>query len=177
MTRHSFILAVLALLPIAGPAAADTRYFAYEADSPTARHRSGDLTVVVDRPLFGGARPRGLYRRRGADLPLSGAERSFGEAALAGAVGGPAAGLRAYRVEGDAAQGFSQGACGAAQPVWIALPEPRRFQPLRLHVLRREANGAPALCETLEYRWRAEWDVPDRRGLPDEDPRPSARPF
>ncbi len=170
MIRRALIFALITAA--ATPAAADERWYAYEAEGAAARHRTGDLTVQVSRGFFGGATPTQLFRRRGADLPLRRAG-VFREEAVRALIGGDAP---VYTVEGEAGRGFAQGACEATE-AWIAVPTPERFRPLRLHVLGRDAAGGPRVCEVLEYRWRAEWDVPNRRRLPREDPRAERRAF
>ncbi len=174
MTRR-LILLVFAASALSAPAQAADRWFAYEAEGAAARHRTGDVTVQLTTSLFGGGRPTLLFRRRGADLPLARDTRTFADAAVAAATG--AAGASVYAVEAAAGQGFAQGACEGAGRAWIAMPTPQRFRPLRLHVLKQGEGGAPAVCEVLDYRWRAEWDVPNRRRLPREDPAPTTDPF
>lgn len=169
-------LGLAGVLALTSPAAASAaeRWFAYEADGASARHRTGDLTVAVSRSLFGGARPSRLFRRRGADLPLTRDDRTFG--ASAGPIAG--AGASVYAVDEAAGRGFAQGACAGAPRAWIAMSAPRPYQPLQMHVLKADpVTRAPVLCETLSYRWRAEWDVPDRTRLPREDPQATREPF
>lgn len=173
--RRGLILLVFAASAIGAPAEAADRWFAYEAESAATRHRTGDVTVQMTRSVFGGGRPTLIFRRRGADLPLVRDTRTFSDAAVTRLAG--ATGLDVYAVEPAAGQGFAQGACDGAPRAWIAMPTPQRFRPLRLHVLKQGEGGAPALCETLDYSWRAEWDVPDRRRLPREDPAQTTSPF
>ena len=168
----------VALAALASPAAADDRYYAYEAEGAAARHRTGDLTLAVARSLFGGTRATTVFRRRGADLPLTRDERTFPAAALRAVLRADAGAVSVYAVDAAAGQGFAQGACDGSARAWIAMPTPQPYRNLRLHVLKQDpATRAPVLCETLEYRWRAEWDVPNRTRLPREDPQAAREPF
>lgn len=163
--------ATLAASVLAAPAAADTRFFSYEASGPVSRHRTGDVTLEVRTPMlfFGSTRVRSLWRRRGSDLPLGGPVDVFRREAVAALIGGSADGVLIYPVEQEAGRGFSQGACNGATRSWVALGEPRAYRPLRLWVLRQGDGGQPELCETLDYTWRAEWVTP-RDGARPEDP-------
>lgn len=160
----------------ASPAAAGTRFFAYTAADQPTRYRTGDVTLELRTPdfFFGPTRVASLWRRRGSDLPLGESSGVFSEAAVATAVGGSARGLVVYSVDEEAGRGFAQGSCVGAPRAWIAVAEPRAYQPLVVHVLRQGSSGAPELCETLNYAWQAEWRMPPRDGGGRDDG--SARP-
>lgn len=167
------LLAAFGVVALATPAAADTRYFSYEASGQAARHRTGDVTLEVRTPMlfFGSTRVRSLWRRRGSDLPLGGPVDVFRREAVAALIGGSADGVTVYPVQEEAGRGFSQGACDGAPRSWVAMAEPRAYRPLRLWVLRQGQGGQPELCETLDYTWRAEWVV-SADGTRPENPGP-----
>lgn len=170
MNRTALTILVFSVVATAaGPAAAGTRWFAYQAEGQTTRYRTGDVTLELRTPmLFGASRVVSLWRRRGSDLPLDGPSGQFRPDQIAAAVGGSAEGLTLYPINQEAGRGFSQGSCVGATRAWVAMPEPRPYRPLRIHVLRQGASGAPELCETLEYSWRAEWTLPPRNFIPDD---------
>lgn len=177
MTRALLALAVLIVgLAAAAPASAGTRFFAYTATDQATRYRTGDVTLELRTPdfFFGPTRVVGLWRRRGADLPLGRESNAFSQEALSTATGRSAQGLVVYAVDEEAGRGFAQGSCVGAPRAWIAVAAPQAYQPLVVYVLRQGSSGAPELCETLNYAWQAEWRMPPRDGGNSDDG--SARP-
>jgi hypothetical protein len=62
--------------------------------------------------------------------------------------------------------GFAHGACKGADRAWIAFTPVRPYRDLKLYVVKYDdQTRGPALCETLSYRFRAEWLLPDRASL------------
>ncbi len=166
MVRKSIaagIGALSAASALAGAAvAADLRYFAYEPDSDSAKFRTQDLILVV-KPGLISQRVLKLYRRRGTDLPLKSTDGSVGGARVGDAVpSDQAEGLRVYAVDPQDGAGFAKGACKGAERAWVAFRPAKPYEPLRVFVLRYDAESRKAqLCETLDYRWRGEWKLPE----------------
>jgi hypothetical protein len=157
-------VAVLALAAAGSAAAADFRWFTYDADSPAAKHRSADITLQV-KPGVLSSKVVKLYRKRGKDLDLDRPDGTFHAGELDALLGrDEAEGLRLYAVDTKDGEGFAQGACKGADRAWLALKAVKPYQPVRIYVLRYDADTkAPALCEQLDYRWRGEWRLPPRK--------------
>jgi hypothetical protein len=164
--------ALITLIGAAGPAsAASLHYYSYEPDSDFARHRTQDVVLTVKVGLLGGVRVLHLNRTRGDhfDLRLGG---PWAPADLRGPLGPDARFASLYQVDPKAGAGFAYGACNGASKAWLALIAPRPFQPLRIVVLTQAPKTRKAvLCEVLDYRWRAEWELRQRNlpGIPQND--------
>ncbi len=167
MKRSGFAVAAAAMvLAAAGSVAAKQRYYTYEPDSDTARYRSQEITLTVDAGMWGVKIER-LYRTRGNDLRLGRPDGRFSDRQLGKILDGEDAhGLQIYAVDVKDGQGFAHGACKGADRAWIAFSPVRPYRDLKLYVLKYdEETKAPALCETLAYRFRAEWLLPDKASL------------
>jgi hypothetical protein len=168
MRRSTLISAVtLAGLTLAAGAAqaAPLRYFTYEADSESARFRSADITLVVKPGLLSNKVFK-VYRKRGDDLDLHNPGGSFSTGQLAPALPeeNELWNLQLYAVDTKEGAGFARGACKGADKAWIAFKPVKPYQDLKIYVLKLDAETkAPALCETLSYRWRGEWKLPERK--------------
>ena len=164
---------LLACAAFGSAKSADLRYFAYQADNAEARHRSADIIVTV-KPGMLSSRVIKLWRKRGKDLNLVRPESGFAERDLADALALPredAVDLKLYGIDPREGEGFVQGACdGAADRAYLAFAPVKPSQPLTIWVLRVDAaSHKPALCETLVYSWRGEWQMaPRNRRFADE---------
>jgi hypothetical protein len=143
--------------------AARDRYFTYEPQSDAARYRSAEITLVV-RPGLLSSKVLRIYRARGKAFALDKPEGLFSGKQLHQALTGEdIEGLHLYAVDVKDGEGFAHGACTGADRAWIAFTPIRPYRDLRIYVLKYDAEAkAPALCETLDYRWRAEWLLPNR---------------
>jgi hypothetical protein len=155
---------VLAVAAAGSAAAGDHRWFTYDADSPAAKHRSADITLEVEPGVLSSKVVK-LYRKRGNDLDLNRPDGTFHVGDLDALLGREETqNLRVYAVDTQDGEGFAQGACKGADRAWVALKAVKPYQPVRIYVLRYDAQAkAPALCETLDYRWRGEWRLPPRK--------------
>jgi hypothetical protein len=147
----------------AGAAQAKERYFTYEPDSASAKYRSDVITLIVHEDVLG-RRVERLYRTRGKSLALGRPQGAFSGGQLVKLLKSnddDTRGLQLYAVDLKDGQGFAYGACKGADRAWLALTPVRPDKDLTIYVLKvdPETKG-PALCETLQYRYRAEWQLP-----------------
>ncbi|HWE45619.1 MAG TPA: hypothetical protein VG407_06280 [Caulobacteraceae bacterium] len=160
--RRVAIGAVLAAIT-AGAAQAKERYFTYEPDSASAKYRSDVITLTVREDMLG-RRVEKLYRTRGKWLTLGKPQGAFSGGQLVKLLKSnddDTRGIQLYAVDVKDGQGFAYGACKGADRAWLAITPVRPDRDLTIYVLKvdPETKG-PALCETLQYRWRAEWQLP-----------------
>lgn len=165
MRALRLILSILLLAgAAAGSAAADSmRYLSFDAASESARWRTGDVTLAIRKGILSSRRIDVLFRRKGADLPLLPSDAPFTETTIAPLIGGhDASRVRLYAVEPKAGAKFMPIACeGLAEKAWVAISEPRPYQPLAIWVFRWDARTqAPVLCVAMDYRFRGEWKLP-----------------
>lgn len=156
--------AALALLAVAGTAAADSmRYLSYEARSEAAQWRTGDVTLAIRKGVIS-RKIDVLFRRKGSDLPLLASDAPFDVYALKPLLAADAdpGDFRLYAVDKDAGAKFTGFACeGKADKAWVAISTPKPYQPLSIHVVRWDGETrAPALCVSMDYRFRGEWKMP-----------------
>ncbi len=148
---------------IAGAAHAKERYFTYEPDSESAKHRSDVITLTVHEDMFG-RRVQKLYRTRGQGLTLGKPQGAFSGGQLVKMLkqdDDDTRGIQLYAIDVKDGQGFAYGACKGADRAWLAMTPVRPDHDLTIYVLKRDpATKGPAICETLQYRWRAEWQLP-----------------
>lgn len=161
------VIAALAVMAASGAAeAARLHYYTYEPNSDSARYRSQEITLIVQAGMWG-SRVRRLYRTRGHDMALGRPDGVFSEGQLHRLLADEdVRGLQLYSVDTKDGEGFAHGACKGADRAWVAFTPVRPYHDLRIYVLKYDAETkAPAVCETLDYRWRAEWQLPDRGNL------------
>lgn len=163
---------VLALAAVAGPAAAETRYLAYDAADRITQALTRGVTLEADRGLFGAISVRRIIstsQRGSADIRRGGPDavrRALPAGSTANAV---------YQIapEGDG-RGLSRALCPGSDEVWLAAGRVRLGRPLTLHAVGRWPDGAYRHCVALSYAWRGEWAAP-RAGGPDDRGAPVGR--
>lgn len=157
------IVLIALTVSLAGAAAADSmRYLSFDAESASARWRTGDVTIAIRKGLIS-RKIDVLFRRKGADLPLNPPDAPFEVAALQPLLGDHDAGdVRLYSVDPQAGARFMPIACeGLAEKAWVAISTPRPYKPLTIWVVRWDATVAkPVLCVEMDYRFRGEWAMP-----------------
>ncbi len=165
MRPFRLIVLMLAAASLAGAAhAASMRYLSYDADSESAKWRTGDVTLSIRKSLLS-RRVDILFRRKGSDLPLHASDAPFSEYDLRPLLGEADPGdVRLYTVDPKAGAKFTGFACeGKAEKSWVAISTPRPYRPLSIWVVRWDAETrAPALCVAMDYRYRGEWNFPPR---------------
>ena len=99
---------------------------------------------------------RHLYRSRGDGFDLRPVYAPWSDQKLKIALQGDPHGVSIYAVDPKDGEGFARGACHGATKAWLAMVPPKAYQPLVIAVLGDDpAKHAPVICETLEYRGRA----------------------
>jgi len=161
-----FLIALLTLSAVAGPAAAETRYLAYDASDRVTQALTRGITLEGDRGLFGAITVRRI---------ISTSNRGSAEIRI----GGPDAARRAlpagstenilYTVSPDGGgRGLARALCPGADQAFLILGRVRLARPLTAQAIGRWPDGAYRHCVTLSYNWRGEWATPPAGG-PDED--------
>lgn len=152
------VITVLALAAVAGPAAAETRYLAYDAADRVTQALTRGVTLEADRGLFGAISVRRIIstsQRGSADIRRGGpdAVRRVLPA------GSRESAVYAIAPEGDG-RGLSRALCPGSEEAWLVLGRVRLGRPLTLHAVGRWPDGAYRHCVQLSYDWRGEWSMP-----------------
>jgi hypothetical protein len=167
-----FLIATLALSAIAGPAAADTRYLAYDASDRITQALTRGVTLEVERGLFGAIRVDRIIStsRRGEALIERGGPDGVRGALPAGST---ERSVYTLPTEGDA-RALGRALCPGADASWLVLGRVRLGRPLTAQAVGRWADGTFRHCVTLSYVWRGEWALPPR-AAPGDDSTPGTR--
>lgn len=160
-----FLIATLAFLSVAGPAAAEIRYLAFDASDRVTQALTRGVTLEANRGLFGAISVRRIIsttNRGSADI------RRGGPDAVRHALPDGASETSVYAIqpEGDG-RGLSRALCPGSEEVWLVMGRVRMARPLTLHAVGRWSDGAYRHCVALSYDWRGEWSVPPAGGLDD----------
>jgi len=163
---RSLLIATLGLTAVAGPAAAETRYLAYDASDRVTQALTRGITLEADRGLFGAISVRKIIstsNRGSADI------RRGGPDAVRRALpaGSPETNVYTITPEGGG-RGLSRALCPGADEAWMVLGRVRLARPLTVHAVGRWADGAYRHCVQLSYNWRGEWAMPPA-SVPDDD--------
>ncbi|MDI6625560.1 MAG: hypothetical protein QME55_12580 [Brevundimonas sp.] len=155
----------LALLAVAGPAAAETRYLAYDAADRITQALTRGVTLEANRGLFGAISVRRIIstsQRGSADI------RRGGPGAVRRALPAGSTESAIYHIEpeGDG-RGLSRALCPGSEEVWLVAGRVRLARPLTLHAVGRWSDGAYRHCVQLNYDWRGEWAMPPAQALDD----------
>jgi hypothetical protein len=156
MMRRLMIIA--ALVAVAGPAAAETRYLAYDASNRVTQALTRGVTLEADRGLFGGISVRRIIstsQRGSADI------RRGGPDAVRRVLPAGSSETSVYAIapEGDG-RGLSRALCPGSDEAWLVLGQVRLGRPLTLQAVGRWSDGAYRHCVQLSYDWRGEWSMP-----------------
>ena len=171
MNRLATGLLLLAFM--AGPAAAETRFWAYDAADRVTQALTRGITIEIHRNFFG----------------MVSVERLFSTSARGSAEirrGGPAAtrsvlpdGVRANDVYGIVKEGDGRGLvralCPGADDTWLLTGRIRQGDPITLHAVGRWADGTYRHCVTLNYAYRGEWTLPEGASPQPDETSPSTR--
>ena len=167
-----FLIATLVLSAVAGPAAADTRYLAYDAADRITQALTRGVTLEVERGLFGAIRVERIIstsQRGEASIERGGPEGVRGVLPA----GSLESSVYALPTEGDA-RALGRALCPGADASWLVLGRVRLGRPLTAQAVGRWADGTFRHCVTLSYVWRGEWAMPPR-SAPDDDSTPGTR--
>ena len=159
------LIPVLALVSVAGPAAAETRYLAFDAADRVTQALTRGVTLEADRGLLGGISVRRIIstsQRGAADIRRGGPD-GVRRALPAGST---ESAVYTSAPEGDG-RGLSRALCPGSDEAWLVLGRVRLGRPLTLHAVGRWPDGAYRHCVQLSYAWRGEWSMPPAQSLED----------
>ena len=168
---RSFLILLLASSALAGPAAAETRYLAYDASDRVTQALTRGITLEADRGLFGAISVRRIIstsNRGSADIRRGGPDavrRTL-------PAGSPETAVYTITPEGGG-RGLSRALCPGADEAWMVLGRVRLARPLTLHAVGRWPDGGYRHCVQLSYNWRGEWAMPPAGGPDDDSPVPT----
>ena len=159
------LIPALALISVAGPAAAETRYLAFDAADRVTQALTRGVTLEADRGLFGSISVRRIIstsQRGAADI------RRGGPDAVRRVLPAGSTESAVYHVspEGDG-RGLSRALCPGSDEVWLVAGRVRLGRPLTLQAVGRWPDGAYRHCVQLSYSWRGEWSMPPAQPLDD----------
>lgn len=163
-----FLIALLTLSAVAGPAAAETRYLAYDASDRVTQALTRGVTLEGDRGLFGAITVRRIIstsNRGSADIRIGGpdgARRALPSGSTENI-------LYTVSPEGGG-RGLSRALCPGADQAFLVLGRVRLGRPLSAQAIGRWADGTFRHCVTLSYTWRGEWAAPPASGPGDDAP-------
>ena len=160
------LLPLLAFTAVAGPAAAETRYLAFDASDRVTQALTRGVTLEADRGLFGAISVRRIIstsNRGSADI------RRGGPDAVRRALPEGSRETSVYTITPEGGgRGLSRALCPSADAAYLVLGRVRLGRPLTLHAVGRWPDGAYRHCVELSYSWRGEWAMPPASGLSDE---------
>lgn len=157
MTMRFPALTLIALLA-AGPAAADTRFLAYDAADQVTTALTRGVTLEVERGLFGAVSVRRLISttaRGSADIRRGGPD----QARRALPEGSGETSVYSIALEGDG-RGLARALCPGADETFLVLGRVRAVRPLTIQAVGRWPDGTLRHCVQLSYAYRGEWALP-----------------
>jgi hypothetical protein len=152
------------LMLLAAPAAADTRYLAFDPSDRVTTALTRGVTLEVDRGLFGSVRVRRIISTsaRGAATLTRGGPDQARSVLPARAAGDAVYGIAP---EGDG-RGLARALCPGAAETFLVLGRIRPGRPMVMQASGRWPDGQFRHCTTLSYVWRGEWAAPPRGPVP-----------
>lgn len=153
-----FLIATLAFTAVAGPAAAETRYLAYDASDRVTQALTRGVTLEGDRGLFGAISVRRIIstsNRGSADI------RRGGPDAVRRALPEGSTETSVYTIAPESGgRALGRALCPGSDEAWMVLGRVRLARPLTVHAVGRWADGTYRHCVRLSYDWRGEWAMP-----------------
>lgn len=166
--KSRFLATLMISLFVAGPALAETRYWAFDAADRVTQALTRGVTLEVERGLFGAVRVETIHSTtaRGSAEIRRGGPDAVRQALSAGA--------REYAVyaivaEGDG-RGLSRALCPGSEEAWLVLGRVRQGRPLTMQAVGRWQDGQYRPCVTLSYTYRGEWAAPAPRSTVEGSP-------
>lgn len=154
------LILALMVLAIAAPAAADTRFLAYDATDRITTALTRGLTLEVERGLFGAVSVRRIISttsRGSARIERGGPDQA--RRALPEGAGETA--VYTLPVDGDG-RPLARALCPGADQTFLVLGRVRAVRPLTMHAVGRWPDGQFRHCVQLSYTYRGEWALPSR---------------
>jgi hypothetical protein len=146
---------LLAVSAVASPAAAETRYLAFDASDRLTQALTRGITLEADRGLFGAISVRRIIstsQRGSADI------RRGGPDAVRRALPQGATETSVYSITPEGGgRALGRALCPGSDEAWMALGRVRLARPLTVHAVGRWPDGAYRHCTKLSYSWRGEW--------------------
>lgn len=170
---HRLLIAATTIAALAGPAAAETRYLAYNASDRVTQALTRGITLEADRGLFGAISVRRIIstsQRGQADIRRGGPE-AVRRALPAGAT---ESAVYAISPEGGG-RALGRALCPGSDEAWMVLGRVRLARPLTAHAVGRWTDGTYRHCVQLSYDWRGEWAMPPASTPEDPAGAPVAR--
>ncbi|OYX55980.1 MAG: hypothetical protein B7Y86_11045 [Brevundimonas subvibrioides] len=161
------MLAVLTLVAIATPAAADTRYLAFDPSDRVTTALTRGVTLEVERGWFGAVSVRRIISttaRGSATIARGGPD----EARRVLPEGASESTVYSIAQEGDG-RGLARALCPGADAAFLVLGRVRAGRPIVMHGAGRWPDGAFRHCVTLSYDYRGEWSLPPRASAAETD--------
>ena len=154
------LIPVLALTLLATPAAADTRFLAYNpADRITTALTRG-VTLEVERGLFGAVRVNRIISttaQGSADIRRGGPSQALSVLPE----GAEERAVYSIALEGDG-RGLARALCPGSDEAFLVVGRVRAGRPMTMHGVGRWADGQYRHCVELSYNYRGEWALPPR---------------
>lgn len=166
-----FLILLLAFSAVAGPAAAETRYLAYDASDRVTQALTRGITLEAERGLFGAISVRRIIstsNRGSADI------RRGGPDAVRQALPAGSRETAVYTIAPEGGgRGLSRALCPGAEEAWMVLGRVRLGRPMTVHAVGRWSDGTFRHCVRLSYDWRGEWAMPPASGPGDDGAAPN----
>ncbi|PQZ76321.1 MULTISPECIES: hypothetical protein [unclassified Brevundimonas] len=155
MRRHILPVILVAASALAGSAAADTRFLAFDARDRTTQALTRGVTLEVERGLFGAVAVRNLFSStsRGSARFERGGPDAVRRALPAGA---SESGVYSIVQEGDG-RGLSRALCPGAEESWLVIGRVKAGRPMTMQAVGRWSDGQYRHCVELNYDYRGEW--------------------
>jgi len=160
---YRVLIPAFAVLSIAGPAAADTRFLAYDASDRVTTALTRGVTLEVERGLFGAVAVRRIISttQRGSARIDRGGPNEARAAIPEDANADNARQGQVYTVDGAGdGRGLSRALCPGADATYLVIGRVRAVRPLTMHAVGRWSDGKFRHCVQLSYDYRGEWALP-----------------
>ena len=157
-----FLIPLVAFSAVAGPAAAEIRYLAYDASNRVTQALTSGITLEANRGLFGAISVRRIIstsNRGSADIRRGGPD----DVRRALPAGSRESAVYTITPEGGG-RGLSRALCPGAEEAWMVLGRVRLARPMTAHAVGRWSDGTFLHCVELSYHWRGEWASPPVTG-------------
>lgn len=161
------LIAVLTLIAMATPAAADIRYLAFNPSDRVTRALTRGVTLEIERGWFGAVSVRRIISttaRGSATISRGGPD----EARRVLPEGADESTVYSIAQEGDG-RGLARALCPGAEATFLVLGRVRAGRGVVMHGAGRWPDGAYRHCVTLSYDYRGEWSLPPRASSTDVD--------
>ncbi|WP_298160203.1 hypothetical protein [Brevundimonas sp.] len=161
------VFAAVILIALATPAAADTRYLAFDPSDRVTTALTRGVTLEVERGWFGAVSVRRIISttaRGSATIARGGpdeARRVLPEGAGESAV-------HSIAMDGDG-RGLARALCPGAEATFLVVGRVRAGRPMVIHAAGRWPDGTFRHCVTLSYNYRGEWSLPPRATVAEAD--------